>query len=113
MHYQVTQWKILDFRDYKVGNNIGELMQPQAACKYEYIMEKDGQEYTFDAYPSDKSYTFKEMNVLNEKECMPKIVDYNVSNEEGDDFTEESISGKKLFIIVHEIEKTLREPHPE
>ncbi|MBT32177.1 MAG: DoxX family protein [Thalassobius sp.] len=110
--YALAYIPILDFRDYKVGNNIGELMQPQAACKYEYIMEKDGQEYTFDAYPSDKSYTFKEMNVLNEKECMPKIVDYNVSNEEGDDFTEESISGKKLFIIVHKVDGTAKDSYP-
>ena len=111
--YALAYIPFLDFRDYKIGNDIGKLMKPQADCKYEYIMEKDGQKFTFETYPTDKSFTFKEMKVLNEKECMPKIVDYNVSNEEGEDFTEESITGKKVFIIVHKVDGTAVESYPK
>ena len=57
----------IDFRPYKLGNNIPELMQPQANCKYEYTMEKDGKEYIFDFYLSDTSYKYKSMRAINEK----------------------------------------------
>ncbi|MEM1138029.1 MAG: BT_3928 family protein, partial [Bacteroidota bacterium] len=111
--YALAYIPILDFRDYKVGNNITQLMQPEEPCQYEYILEKDGQIYTFDTYPIDKSYTFKEMKVLNEKACMPKIVDYNVSSAEGEDFTENSLTGKKLFIVVHKVEGTAKGSYNE
>ncbi len=37
----------IDFRSYKVGNYIPELMEPSAELKYSYIMEKDGRTYEF------------------------------------------------------------------
>lgn len=110
--YALSYIPPIDFRDYKVGNNIATLMQPQAPCVYEYIMEKDGKLETFTEYPTDKSYTFKEMKVLNEKECVAKIVDYNVSSPEGEDFTQTSLTGKKLFIIVHKVEGTATGSYP-
>ena len=103
----------IDFRDYKVGNNIATLMQPQAPCEYEYIVEKDGEQFIFTEYPTDKAYTFKEMKVLNEKECMPKIVDYNVSSPEGEDFTEASLTGKKMFVVVQKVASTAQGSYPD
>ncbi|MBX2844255.1 MAG: DoxX family protein [Flammeovirgaceae bacterium] len=104
--YVLTYLPILDFRSYKIGNYIRELMQPQEQCKYEYIMEKNGEVFVFEQYPTDPDFKFKEMKMLNEKACSPKIVDYNVSSVEGEDFTEESLQGKKLIILVHKVSET-------
>ncbi|GAB4334654.1 MAG: DoxX family protein [Flammeovirgaceae bacterium] len=103
----------IDFRVYKIGNSISQLRKPQASCQYEYIMEKDGQIFIFKEYPTDNSYTFKEMRTLNSKECSPKITDYNLTSPAGDDFTEESLQGKKLMIIVHKTQNTNKESFKE
>ena len=93
----------VDFRPYKVGNYIPDLMQPSEELKYSYIMEKNGRNYEFDNYPNDKSFTFKEIKLLN-PEAEPKISDYSLWNEDGD-FTNESFLGNKLFIVIHDVNK--------
>ncbi len=103
--YVLAHLPIIDFRPYKIGNDLRQLMQAQAPCQYEYIMEKNGELIAFQEYPTDKSYTFKEMKVLNEKECVAKITDYNLTSEEGDDYTQESLSGLKWLIIVQKADQ--------
>ncbi len=93
----------LDFRTYKIGNNIKELMSPSEELKYYYIMEKDGEEVELSEYPTDPSYKFKEM-VLANPDAQPKITDYSIWNDEGE-FTEESFQGTKLFIIIYNSNK--------
>ncbi len=102
--YAIRHLPFIDFRSYAIGNNIPELMLPSGELKYEYVMEKDGKEYSFEQYPSDKSYTFKAMNVLN-PEVQPKITDLAVWNDEGE-YTDEMLQGQKLLLITHSIDKT-------
>ena len=61
-------------------------------------MEKDGKTAEFEKYPTDQSYKFKEMVLVNEN-AKPKITDYRIWNDEGD-FTQQTFEGNKLFIIV-------------
>src|SRR5690606_21097610 len=89
------------FRAYKIGSNIGASMQPSDTFRYKYIMEKDGELLEFDEYPTDPGLEFKDMVLLN-PEAQPKITDYNVWNEDGD-FTEESLKGRKLFLVVQDV----------
>ena len=93
----------IDFRAYKVGNYIPDLMNPSEELKYSYIMEKGGREYEFESYPLDESFTFKQIKLLN-PEAQPKITDYSLWNETGD-YTNESFLGNKLFIIIHDVNK--------
>ena len=93
----------IDYRPYKVGNYIPDLMEPSEELKYSYIMEKNGRNYEFDNYPNDESFTFKEIKLLN-PEAEPKISDYSLWNEDGD-FTNESFLGNKLFIVIHDVNK--------
>ncbi len=93
----------IDFRSYKVGNYIPELMEPSAELKYSYIMEKDGRTYEFDNYPLDNTFKFKELKLLN-PEAEPKITDYSLWNNDGD-YTKESFFGNKLFLIIHDVNK--------
>ena len=93
----------IDFRSYKVGNYIPELMEPSAELKYSYVMEKDGRTYEFDNYPLDNTFEFKELKLLN-PEAEPKITDYSLWNNDGD-YTKESFFGNKLFLIIHDVNK--------
>ena len=91
----------IDFRPYKIGNDIVTLMKPSEELKYSYIMEKNGKEYEFDIYPNNEIYSFKELKLLNPK-AQPKITDYNLWDND-EDYTTESLSGNKLFIIIHDV----------
>ncbi|MFD2513098.1 BT_3928 family protein [Pontibacter locisalis] len=101
--YAYEHLPYVDFRAYKVGNNIPSLMQASAPLRYKYIMTKNGEEQEFEEYPTDQSYTFKQMVAINPEDG-PKITDFNVWNDQGD-FTQEVLSGKKLIIIVHNVAK--------
>ena len=92
----------IDFRSYKIGNYIPELMEPSDELRYSYVMEKNNKIYEFDTYPQDNSYNFVELKLLN-PEAEPKITDYNLWNDDGD-YTKESFLGNKLFLIVHDFQ---------
>lgn len=102
--HAISHLPYIDFRPYKVGNNIPELMAPSEPYRYKYIMEKDGEEYEFKDYPSDTTYKYKDMIILN-PEAQPKITDYHIWTDDGE-FTEESFIGDKLFIIFYDISKS-------
>jgi uncharacterized membrane protein YphA (DoxX/SURF4 family) len=97
----IAHLPFIDFRSYKIGNHIPTLMKPSGELIYEYVMEKDGEEVYFSEYPTDKSLTFKELNVVN-PEVQPKITDYSIWNDDGD-FTEASFVGNKLYIIMYSV----------
>ncbi|MEH0156143.1 BT_3928 family protein [Limibacter armeniacum] len=103
--YAIRHLPPIDFRVYAVGANIPELMQPAEQCEYLYIMEKDGETVEMKQYPTDPSYKYKEMRILNEEACKPKITDYAVSSLEGDDVTQATLTGKSLLIIIHDTKK--------
>lgn len=105
--YAIRHLPYIDFRPYNVGASIQENMQPSAEYQYQYIMEKDGEQYKFDVYPADTTYEFVEMKLLN-PEAQPKITDYSVWNEEGD-FTEETFQGEKFLVIIENIVKSDKE----
>lgn len=109
--YAYLHEPFVDFRAYKVGNNIPRLMKPSEQLKYKYVMEKNGEEHEFMEYPKDTTFKFKEMVALN-PEAGPKITDFNVWNDEGD-FTQQVFQGNKLLIIVQSARKANPDIFPE
>ncbi|MEM6643287.1 MAG: BT_3928 family protein [Bacteroidota bacterium] len=101
--YAINHLPFVDFRAYKIGNNIPALMQNSEPLRYRYIMEKDGKEYEFDTYPTDEEYKYLGTELLN-PEAAAKITDFNVW--QGDnDFTSSILQGTKLLIVIHQVEK--------
>ncbi|MBC8083254.1 MAG: DoxX family protein [Hymenobacter sp.] len=96
-----------DFLPYKVGNNIGQLMQASAPLRYKYVMERGGETRDFTVYPTDSTWKYKQMVALN-PEAGPKITDFRVWNDEGD-FTRELLQGNRLLLIVQGTEKADRD----
>lgn len=96
--YAISFLPPLDLLPYAVGKSVPAQMKPSEPLRYRYVMEKNGKTETFEQYPTDTTYKFKEMQLINES-AKPKITDYRVWNDEGD-FTQQTFEGKKLFIIV-------------
>lgn len=104
--YAINHLPFIDFRAYKINKTIPIEMQPSADFIYEYVMEKDGKEYRFDSYPTDPSYVYKSLDIMN-PEANSKITDFAVWNDKGD-YTEEMFVGKKLFVIIYNVSKSNR-----
>lgn len=112
--YSLYTLPMFDFRPYKIGNNIPQLMQMPAGKQppqYEttFILEKDGQqkEFTLEEYP-DSTWTFIDRKTrLIHKGYTPPIHDFSIIDQETDnDITED---------ILHQTDYTflLISPHLE
>ncbi|GAB3324888.1 DoxX family protein [Larkinella ripae] len=99
--YAIQHLPPLDLLPYAVGKSIPAQLQPSEPLRFSYKLEKDGKEYEFDKYPTDTTYKFKEMILLNES-AKPKITDYRIWNDEGD-FTQGTFEGTKLMLIIRDI----------
>ena len=102
-YYNYNHLPVIDFRPYKVGANIPQLMEmpegaPQDEYKYTFVYEKDGvkKEFSLEDYPAnDSSWTFVESKTeLVKKGYQPPVAAFNIYNGEGDDVTEEIRSWK-------------------
>lgn len=101
--YTVNYLPLIDFLPYKRNANLPALMKPSERLRYKYKLEKDGKIVEFEQYPSDTTYVFKEMVLLN-PEAQPKVTDFAVWNAEGD-FTQQVFVGKKLLILIQNVQK--------
>lgn len=101
--HAINHLPFIDFRAYKVGNNIPTLMKPSGDLITEYTVEKDGKIEKFTEYPSDPAYKYIDSEILN-PEVQPKITDYSIYNDEGE-FTLESFQGNRLYVVIYDAKK--------
>lgn len=104
--YAIQHLPYIDFRAYKVGKNIPAQMLPEENPVIEYVFLKDGEQVSSEKYLSaEEGYEYVEAKIINEDKTIPKISDYQVTSVEGEDFTEQTFEGNKLFIIIHDANK--------
>lgn len=103
--YAINHLPFIDFRAYRVGNNIPKQMQPQEQPIIEFIFEKDGKEVKSLKYLTDAGYKYISSRVTNEDKIKPKITDYSVTSPEGEDKTPYSFEGNKLMIVIYNTNK--------
>jgi hypothetical protein len=103
--YAIRHLPFIDFRAYKVGNNIAQQMQPQEQPIIEYVFEKDGKQINSLKYLTEDGYKYISSRVTNEGKIKPKITDYSVTSPEGEDKTAYSFEGNKLMIVIYNTEK--------
>ena len=128
MTYSLLHLPPVDFRPYKIGNNIPELMvveipedAPRDEYEYRFIYEKDGvqQEITLDNYPkNDSSWVFVEQTSKLIKKGYeapePPVHDFVLTltdEETGDiyDMTDEILEQDSVTLaIMYKIEKASR-----
>jgi len=116
MLYTHFHLPIIDFRPYKTGNNIPELMEiPDGAPTDEYaitlIYEKDGveQEFTLQDYPrGDSTWRFvDQQSKLIKKGYEPPIHDFELVNYEGEEVTYDLLEmDKAVLVVMYDLQKT-------
>lgn len=95
--YNLDHLPVIDFRPYKIGNNITEKRNDGKPGVFHYKMEKDGVEKVFETYPSDWNY--KEVITVVEPK-LPSINDFTLFNANGDETTDIVLEGKTLLLVV-------------
>lgn len=106
--YALRHLPFIDFRAYRVGNNIPEQMRPQEQPIFEYVFTRkdNGEEVTSEKYLTDTLlYKYKSVRQTNEGRTKAKITDYSVSTPEGEDVTQQTFEGNKLLFIIYDVSK--------
>jgi len=104
--YAIQHLPFIDFRAYRIGNNIPKQMLPQEQPVIEYLFEKDGKEVRATQFlTSEEGYKYISSKVLNEDKVKPKITDYSVSSPEGEDKTTYTFEGPRLLIVIYDVQK--------
>ncbi|WP_240047246.1 BT_3928 family protein [Hymenobacter nivis] len=98
-----------DFLPYKVGNSIPQLMKAPEAARYRYTFTRNGETKEFDAFPTDSTWKYQAMTVLNPEQSRPVITDFAVYDLEGNDVTKQILTGNKLILIVQNSNKADRD----
>jgi len=104
--YAIHHLPFIDFRAYRIGNNIPQQMVPAEQPVFEYVFrQKDnGKEIQSDKYLTDTTrYQYVSVRQTNADKTKAKITDYAVTSVDGDDVTQETFQGKKLFIIIYDV----------
>lgn len=107
--YAIMHLPFIDFRAYRIGNNIPQQMQPEEQPIFEYVFTKkdNGEEIYSEKYLMDTTlYTYKSVRQTNEGKTTAKITDYAVTSVEGEDVTQQTFQGAKLLIIIYDVTKT-------
>lgn len=104
--YAIWHLPFIDFRAYRIGNNIPQQLKPAEAPIIEFLFEKDGEQVRSTKFLStDEGYIYKDSRVLNEEEAKAKITDYIVYTPEGEDITQATFQGPKLLLVIADVKK--------
>ncbi len=104
--YAINHLPFIDFRAYRIGNNIPQQMKPEEQPIIEYLFEKDGEKTSSSKFLSEQDgYKYVSSKVLNESKIKAKITDYAVSSPEGEDKTQYTFEGLRLLIVIADVKK--------
>ncbi|MBZ9731245.1 DoxX family protein [Salegentibacter sp. JZCK2] len=98
---------VFDFRAYKIGNNIKELMQvpedaQKAVYEYEWTFRNNGEEITVTtdgSYPGQEGEFVKVETTMIEEGYVPPIQDFEIEAN-GEEITDEILDAEKLFMVI-------------
>ena len=98
---------VFDFRAYKIGNNIEELMQvpedaQKAVYEYEWTFNLNGEEVkvtTDGTYPNQEGEFVGVETTMIEEGYVPPIQDFQIEVD-GENITDEILNAEKLFMVV-------------
>lgn len=124
MWWTLLHLPVNDFRPYKVGNNLPELMEIPANAEPDIyditlIYAKDGvqQEFTLENYPKgDSTWTFVDQkSKLIKKGYEPPIHDFELLTMDFDDITYDVLESEQpvTLVIMYDLNKTDRKQLPK
>lgn len=117
MTWTLYHLPLMDFRPYKIGNNIPELMEvpddaPEDVYEITFIYEQNGrrQEFTLENYPKgDSTWTFVDQkSKLIQKGYEAPIHDFELINSDYEDITYDVLESEEpvTLIVMYDLMKT-------
>jgi len=118
MYIGLEHLPIIDFRPYKIGTNIPQMMQiPPGAPQpkydtrlfYKNLKTGEKREFNLENYPKDSTWVFVDTkNVLVEEGYVPKIHDFSITNTTEGDITDIVLSDAhfNFLLIADDLRKT-------
>lgn len=104
--HAIRHLPFVDFRAYRVGNNIPREMLAPEDPVIEYTFARGGEKVTATRFlPADSGYQYVSSRILNEDRIKPKITDYLVTDPNGEDVTHKTFEGDKLLIVMVDVRK--------
>ena len=107
--YAILHLPFIDFRAYRVGNNIPQQMIASESPIIEYLFDKGGETIASEKFLTEEGYKYISSRVLNEDKIKPKITDYLVTSPEGEDMTPYTFQGPRLLIVMYDVSKASSE----
>ncbi len=106
--YAIRHLPFIDFRAYRIGNHIPTQMQPEEQPQFEYVFIRrdNGEKVRSEKFLMDTTqYKYESVIQVNEDKTRPKITDYAVTSVEGEDVTQQTFEGAKLFFVIYDVTK--------
>ena len=101
--YNLDHLPVIDFRPYKIGNNILEKRQDGKPGVVHYKMKRDGEEKMFENYPTEGGWTYVGYEAVVEPE-LPSINDFNLFDVDGNETTEEVLNGEQILLVSQKVD---------
>lgn len=104
--YAIRHLPFIDFRAYKIGNNIPQQMQPEEQPVFEYVFQRkdNGEQVQSEKYLTDTTqFKYVSVRQTNEDKTKAKITDYAVMSVDGEDVTQQTFQGSKLIFIIYDV----------
>jgi uncharacterized membrane protein YphA (DoxX/SURF4 family) len=108
-----------DFRAYAIGKSIPEQMQGiPDKVQYHYLLSNKatGKQQEFTAFPqnyeAEWNYDTLRIEVL-EKGVEAKITDFSISNNDGDEYTDDFFQGYQFLLIYYDLDKACNSKQTE
>lgn len=108
-YHALEHLPFIDSLNFKVGNDLKKLTEPEERPEYMFVMSKGGKEYEFPQakYPTDTNYKYVRHYLLNKDttKLVPKVTNFEPSNEEGHNYKKEVLDGLDLIVVVADVQK--------
>lgn len=102
--FNVVNLPIIDFRPYKIGNDLIALRKNGKPAVVNYVMSKEGETKSFETYPTEPGWTFVRVEMVQDA-IEPTVKDFYLFDPSGTDLTEEILKKDNTFLIIKKAPK--------
>ncbi|WP_064196571.1 MULTISPECIES: BT_3928 family protein [Emticicia] len=108
--YAIRYLPPIDFLPYAIGKSIPEQMKPTGVkpiMEFTFLNKKTNEEIVAKEFLMDTlTYKYVSMVTLNEDKLKPKITDYSIADQQGNNYTDSTFAGNKLLVIFKDVKNT-------
>jgi len=105
--YAIRYLPPIDFLPYAIDKSIPEQMKPTGVkpiMEFTFLNNKTNEKIVAKEFLMDTlNYKYVSMVTLNEDKLKPKITDYSIADQKGNNYTDSTFVGNKLLVIFRDV----------